>query len=117
MAQEATGDRVRRYRRLRRLSQAQLAEKAGTDKGYIGQLEVGRIAEPKTDVLVRLAAALEVPVRALADPRLYDGEQSPDALAAAEAAILSEPTLSEDRKQAALVVIRDLFARSREQAG
>lgn len=92
MGQEGPGGRVRRYRRLRGLTQAQLADLAGTDKGYIGKLEAGGIAEPSVDVLLRLAEALQVDVRALADPRLYT--DVPDW----KAALMAEPDLDDEAK-------------------
>lgn len=111
MAAERAGDRVRRYRRLRRLTQQQLAEKAGTDKGYVSRLEAGDIEEPSVDVLSRLAGALEIPVRALADPRLYD-DRMPDW----EAALLADPRFTEDEKQAILTLGRAALAGKRHEA-
>lgn len=117
MVAERVGDRVRRLRRARRWTQQQLAEAIGTDKSYIGRLEAGIIAEPGVDVQERIADALGVHIREVADPRFYKDEApARDALSSIEATILSEPTLSDERKQAGLVVMRDLFARSKEQA-
>jgi len=117
MVEEATGDRVRRHRRFRGVTQQALAEAAGTDKAYISRLEAGGIADPGIDVLERIAAALNVSIRALADPRWYVDGVYQDPLASIEAAIISEPGLSDEKKQAGLVVLRALFASGREKTG
>lgn len=110
------GEWVRRYRRQRHLTQQQLAEKVGTDKAGMNLIE-GDKREPGHDLAQRIVAALDAPaepfLRALGYPV---GTSYPDPLAAIEATILSEPSLSDERKQAGLVVMRDLFARSKEQA-
>jgi DNA-binding XRE family transcriptional regulator len=53
------GDRVRRLRLLRNLTQAEVAEKAGVSQSYISQLESGRFV-PSAYLLRALAAALGV---------------------------------------------------------
>ena len=103
MTPERAGDRVRRYRRMRGYTQAELAERAGTDRGYIGKLEAGDIDEPSVDVLTRLSSALEVPVRAIADPRLY-GEE--DKGMSWEAAVLADTRFTDEEKQAILTLGR-----------
>lgn len=115
---ESVGTRVRHYRRLRRLTQDALAEQSGVERRYLGKIETGDVLEPGAETVRKLSRALNVPVRQLAEPLgWWADEPSGDALAAAEAAVLSEPGLSDERRQAALVVLRDLFARGREQAG
>ena len=110
MGTEGAAGRVRRFRRLRGLTQAQLAVGARTDKGYIGALEAGRIAEPSVDVLLRLAEALGVDVRALADPRLYS--DAPDW----KAALMAERDLDDEAKTLLVRLIeRELTLRSPAQ--
>lgn len=58
------GNRIRRYRLERGMSQAQLAEKAGRKRSAIGNYESGA-REPDYDTLTALARALEVSVSAL----------------------------------------------------
>src|SRR5437660_10094509 len=89
MSEEGFGDRVRRFRRHRKLTQQALADIAGVDKGYIIRLEAGEIADPGIELVERLANALEVLLGPLADPRWYAGESR--SLPYWEAAILALP--------------------------
>jgi transcriptional regulator with XRE-family HTH domain len=110
MMSEGVGDRVRRFRRHRELTQQALADLAGIDKSYISRLEAGEIADPGVDLVERLAQGLQVSMRQLADPRWYAGESQhlPDW----EAAILALPAtcLSDDDKQAIIRFVRRLIA-------
>jgi transcriptional regulator with XRE-family HTH domain len=54
------GERLRELRRDRKLSQEQLAEKAGVGAGVIGDLEQGRRETARIDTLAKLAGALGV---------------------------------------------------------
>jgi transcriptional regulator with XRE-family HTH domain len=107
---EGVGDRVRRFRRHRKLTQQALADIAGVDKGYISRLEAGEIADPGIELVERLAKALEVSVRHLADPRWYAGETK--ALPDWEAAILALPAscLSDEDKDAIVRFVRTIIA-------
>ncbi|WP_224280644.1 helix-turn-helix transcriptional regulator [Streptomyces sp. LS1784] len=57
----ATGDRIRRARRLQGLRQEGLAERAGLDRKTVSRLENGR-ALASHDQLARVAYALELPL-------------------------------------------------------
>ena len=72
---DSVGARLRELRRQRRLTQEQLAEKAGVSRSYVADLESGQIKRPDTpDNLKLLAAALEVSLPELAEPLgWYDG--------------------------------------------
>ena len=100
MMDEGVGDRVRRFRRHRKLTQQALADLAGVDKGYISRLEAGEIADPGIELVERLSNALEVSLRHVADPRWYAGETK--SLPDWEAAILAIPAscLSDEDKDA-----------------
>lgn len=50
MEEETIGDRLKRLRESKNLSQRQLAIRCGLDRGYISQLEAG-----KTESITRLA--------------------------------------------------------------
>ncbi|MGK5553776.1 helix-turn-helix domain-containing protein [Actinomadura kijaniata] len=56
------GDTLRRYRRRRRLSQLELAIRAGTTQRHLSFVESGRSA-PGRDLVVRLGTSLELPAR------------------------------------------------------
>lgn len=71
---ESVGERVRRYRRLRRLTQASLAEQAGLDQRYLGRIETGDVLEPGVEAVRKLAAALAVPIREIANPAWYEDD-------------------------------------------
>jgi transcriptional regulator with XRE-family HTH domain len=56
----ALGEVIRRHRVVRRLSQEQLAERAGLHRTHISYVERG-LRSPKIEVLARIAAGLDVP--------------------------------------------------------
>lgn len=105
-ASVTVGDLVRRYRRLRKLTQEALAERAQVDRSYLGKIEVGDVLEPGAETVKRLAVALGVTVRSLAEPLgWYDAEPTRDQLAEAERAILELPNLTDDEKQALIILM------------
>ena len=55
------GVQLRRLREDRKLTQEELAELAGLHYKYVGRIELGK-SDPGAYVLVRLAAALRVPI-------------------------------------------------------
>ena len=63
------GSRVKAYRELLGLTQRQLAERAGIEKGAVYRAEVGKVS-PQLDTCVRLARGLGCTVSEL----LGDGE-------------------------------------------
>lgn len=58
------GDRIKHYRKLQRLTQEQLAEKADLSLNFIGLIEIGR-STPSLKSLARIANALNTPLHAL----------------------------------------------------
>lgn len=125
MLSETFGERLSRLRERSRMTQAQLAEAAGdgVSEAWIAAAEKDRIKNPASEKgrIREIARALGFESsRYLTEPLgivfIEDEAPYPDALASIEATIISEPTLSDERKQAGLVVMRDLFARSKEQA-
>jgi transcriptional regulator with XRE-family HTH domain len=58
------GTRIRTLREQAGLSQETLAERAGVDRKLIYRTELGHTS-PRLDIVVRLADALEVPVRSV----------------------------------------------------
>jgi transcriptional regulator with XRE-family HTH domain len=55
------GRQVRRWRAIRRMSQLDLAVAAGTTPRHLSFVETGR-SRPRTDLILRIADALEVPL-------------------------------------------------------
>jgi transcriptional regulator with XRE-family HTH domain len=53
------GARIKRQRRLRRFTQAELAARAGVRQAHISLLEADQRCSPRADVIVRLAKALD----------------------------------------------------------
>ncbi|WP_363324688.1 helix-turn-helix domain-containing protein [Leifsonia virtsii] len=62
------GERLRQVRMDRRLSQEDLAARAGLGPGTVARIEGGH-QSPRVSTVVRLANVLEIPVRQLIDPR------------------------------------------------
>lgn len=58
------GERVREIRRIRALTQAELAEQASTTKETVGKIELG-YRQPRPTTIRALAAALDVEVEHL----------------------------------------------------
>ena len=61
------GAALREFRLLQRLTLGTVADEAGTTPAYISNMESGR-KTPRWDLVVKLAAALHVPVEAISYP-------------------------------------------------
>lgn len=57
--EECLANNIKRFRKLRNLTQEQLAEKAGTSTTYIGTIEIGQ-KFPSKKMIEKIAAALEI---------------------------------------------------------
>ncbi len=60
------GKRVKHLRRIKKLTQAQLAEITNLSVNYISQIETGQ-ASPAFETVVRLANSLDVEIKELFD--------------------------------------------------
>ena len=58
------GLNVRKYRRLAKLSQIELAVEVGIDRSYLSEIENGR-TNPSVSVLYAIADALKIDIREL----------------------------------------------------
>lgn len=65
----ATGDKIKKIRKERHISQKTLGEKLGVSAAMIGQYETG-VRNPKFETLEKIAHALEVPVWKLLDTEI-----------------------------------------------
>lgn len=54
------GDRIRKLRDQRELTQGQLAQSSSVSQGYLSQLENGEVKNPSAAVLLRVAQAVKV---------------------------------------------------------
>lgn len=61
VAQLALARQVKKLRTLRKMTQAELAEKAGTAQASIARIESGKVI-PKFDLLARIATALSAEI-------------------------------------------------------
>ena len=66
----AIGDRIRTARRRARMSQEELARRAGMSLNGVAQLEQGERTDPHVSTLNKLAKALDVPVVELLEESL-----------------------------------------------
>ena len=65
MPSSTMGRRVKRLRAAKGLSQRELAAKAKVSQGLIHQLETGAIQDVRSQIVVKLAKTLGVPVTEL----------------------------------------------------
>lgn len=56
---ECFGNNLKRYRKLRHITQEQLAERAGTSTTYIGTMEIGQ-KFPSEQMIEKIAKALDI---------------------------------------------------------
>jgi transcriptional regulator with XRE-family HTH domain len=102
---EALGALLRSQRVAAELSLRELAERTSVSNAYLSQLERG-LHEPSLSVLRAIASALGVPLEALlAQAGLLEGDAE-QPLRDTEAAIVSDPELSEPQRTALLHVYR-----------
>ena len=69
----AIGERIKRIRNFRKLTQAQLGEAVGLSDVRIRQYEIGN-RTPKEDMIQEIAKALDCNYRSIYEPTLYAAE-------------------------------------------
>jgi transcriptional regulator with XRE-family HTH domain len=107
---EALGSFIRTQRKLADLSLRELAEMTEVSNPYLSQLERG-LHQPSVRVLKSIANALNLSAETLLVQAglLEDGGEEGEAAAAGssvESAIRTDPTLSDDQKEALINVYR-----------
>jgi transcriptional regulator with XRE-family HTH domain len=106
---EALGGFIRTQRNLAQLSLRELASLTDLSNAYLSQVERG-VHEPSVRVLKAIANALDLSSETLlAQAGLLDEartEAGPGDVARTEAAIRSDPALTDDQKEALLAVYR-----------
>jgi transcriptional regulator with XRE-family HTH domain len=65
MSPRQLGQAIKRLRTKQRLTQAQLAERAGVSQPYLSQLEAGQKREPAVRIIHRIAKVLGVKIEDL----------------------------------------------------
>jgi len=97
---QRVGERVRTYRKLAKLTQERLAEKADLSVHYLSRIETGG-ATPTLESLERIATALKVPIGELFRPKEEQQERKE---------LLGEiDRLLKDRSNDHLQVLRNLI--------
>lgn len=115
MAPLATaGEILRRERRARSLSLAQVATRTGIDKTSISDYETDKVV-PDHETLIRLLSGMGAPAEPVLAAMGYPIAAPNDFLAMAETAIVSQPNLKDEHRSAALVVVRELFASAKAE--
>ena len=69
----AIGERIKRIRNFRKMTQSQLGEAVGLSDVRIRQYEIGN-RTPKDDMIQELAKALDCNYRSISEPSLYAAE-------------------------------------------
>jgi transcriptional regulator with XRE-family HTH domain len=119
---EALGVFLRAQRRMANLSLREMAERTQVSNAYLSQIERGLHA-PSVRVLRSIARALDLSAEAmLAQAGLVDeagatGEDTPGdrSPSSTEAAIRTDPALTDDQKEALLSVYRSYRSANRER--
>jgi transcriptional regulator with XRE-family HTH domain len=107
------GEFIRTQRKLANLSLREMAALTDLSNAYLSQIERG-LHEPSVRVLRSIAAALGLPPDALlAQAGLLGERDDKQPALPTEAAIRSDPTLTDDQKEALLTVLRSY----RQQGG
>jgi transcriptional regulator with XRE-family HTH domain len=108
---QGLGEFLRDQRRGAQLTLRQLAEQAGVSNPYLSQIERG-LRRPSADVLQQLAKALRISAESLyvragiLEPHEHDGDS-------VQAAVLSDPGLTERQRQ----VLLDIYSSFRRENG
>ncbi|WP_206323699.1 helix-turn-helix transcriptional regulator [Streptomyces sp. HNM0574] len=101
------GEFLREQRRNAKLSLRQLADAAGVSNPYLSQIERG-LRKPSAEILQQLAKALRISAETLyVQAGILDERDRADLLQV-PAAILADPSITEEQKQA-LLQIYDSF--------
>ncbi|MBO8187998.1 helix-turn-helix domain-containing protein [Streptomyces spirodelae] len=97
------GEFLREQRRTAKLSLRQLAEAAGVSNPYLSQIERG-LRKPSAEILQQLARALRISAETLYVQAGILDERDRQDLLQVPAAILADPSINEQQKQALLQI-------------
>ena len=102
---QALGRLIREQRERAELSMRELAKRADISNPYLSQIERG-LHEPSVRVLTSIANALNLSAEALLRGAGMLGEPGNDRLPDTERALMSDPRLTPEQRQALLTVYR-----------
>src|SRR5205085_4052446 len=87
------GDVIKAWREARGLTVTELAARAGEpiSKGYISEVENNKIRKPNDEYLIRIAAALDIPIEYLVLRRLPEEGEAVDKEEKEDAFIFAAP--------------------------
>jgi transcriptional regulator with XRE-family HTH domain len=111
---EALGALLRSQRVAAELSLRELAARTSVSNAYLSQLERGQ-HEPSLSVLSAIASALDVPLETLLAQAGLLGRDGAPPTRETEAAILSDPELTEPQRTALLHVYRSFVPTRRRR--
>ncbi|NGO68960.1 helix-turn-helix domain-containing protein [Streptomyces boncukensis] len=94
---------LREQRRNAKLSLRQLADAAGVSNPYLSQIERG-LRKPSAEILQQLAKALRISAETLYVQAGILDERDRDDLLQVPAAIMADPSITEQQKQALLQI-------------
>jgi transcriptional regulator with XRE-family HTH domain len=97
---------LREQRATAQFSLRKLGELAGVSGVYISQIE-GNLKKPSAEILQKIAKGLQISAETL---YVHAGSLDEDRHASTEAAILSDPRLSDAQRQALLTVLSSFLA-------
>lgn len=98
-------EKLRIVRRARGLTQQELADLVGVDKGHISKIESGKIKNPGKNVLKKITDELGLPLRAIAPDAWYEGETE----LSIEAATVNDRRLTEEQIIALLTIYKSFL--------
>lgn len=110
---DRVASRIKTIRKLRRLTQEQLAQRVDRTVFAISQLERGK-SLPSFETLERLSVALEVPVREFFDDGSEAASMSPHRLSIATAVADRVRTMTDDQLEATLRMMDAMWPKSRK---
>ena len=97
--QKCLAQNIKRYRKVRKLTQEQLAERADTSTAYIGTIEIGK-SFPSLQMIERIAAALGVDSLQLFQAESVTIVQNSIDIAALEKALIQRMTAAVEQSLA-----------------
>ncbi|MFG3260440.1 helix-turn-helix domain-containing protein [Streptomyces sp. NPDC048172] len=110
------GEFLREQRRSAKLSLRQLADAAGVSNPYLSQIERG-LRKPSAEILQQLAKALRISAETLYVQAGILDERDREDLLQVPAAIMADPSINDQQKQALLQIYESFRKENGSTAG